>query len=138
MYRGMHVASTQSSCLSNLKQLDLGLLMYTADWDDLCPPQGDWEQRLNPYLKNNQLWICPTSPKEPGYTKNHKLAGVKMQDIRQPAQTLTFWDAGANVQGFPPPPGTTSPRHNGFDNFAFADGHANSAQPAYLQAFTDP
>ncbi len=126
------------SCLSNLKQLDLGLLVYTQDYDDLCPPKDDWEQKLNPYLRNNQLWICPTCPKEPGYAKNDKLAGVKMQNVRQPAQTLTFWDAGASVQGFPPPPGTTSPRHNAGDNFAFVDGHAKYAQPGHLQAYTDP
>ncbi len=128
-------------CQSNLRQVSTSLLMYCADWDDRHPLKavpGGWEPPLQPYTHSSQLWVCPACPSELGYRHNDKLAGVKTSDVRWPNQTLTFWDAGANVQDFTPPLGTTSPRHSGFDSFAFADGHGVAAQPGQLQAYTDP
>jgi len=57
----------QTSCLSNLKQLDLGLIMYTQDYDETyCPfayvgPTGFQTafDMVNPYIKNAQILLCP-------------------------------------------------------------------------------
>jgi prepilin-type N-terminal cleavage/methylation domain-containing protein len=70
-----------TSCLSNVKQIGLGLMMYVQDYDErwpsmLCfPPYttdyatSPWWCReyyggvptlLNPYVKNHQLWWCPS------------------------------------------------------------------------------
>ena len=69
----------QTSCASNLKQIDLGMLMYAQDYDGkiiaTCagcgnPPfitghQGDGgAQALSyyyPYIKNEQLYQCPSA-----------------------------------------------------------------------------
>jgi prepilin-type N-terminal cleavage/methylation domain-containing protein/prepilin-type processing-associated H-X9-DG protein len=73
----------QASCLSNLKQLSLAFLMYCGDYDDVFPKDTDWNTALdnnyciwdmiNPYIKNGQLWNCPSggygvtvSPVPPG------------------------------------------------------------------------
>lgn len=57
-----------ASCQSNLKQLGLALIMYAADHDDRIPFGACWAggQRpdvvlLNPYIKNTQLWECPSN-----------------------------------------------------------------------------
>jgi prepilin-type N-terminal cleavage/methylation domain-containing protein/prepilin-type processing-associated H-X9-DG protein len=55
----------QTSCLSNTKQLALGVLMYAEDYDEALPPdQNDafvlWPDLLNPYIKNSQVRICPS------------------------------------------------------------------------------
>ena len=65
----------QTSCLSNVKQLTLGALMYVNDYDetlfghiqgtrsDFYPPTGDflnWPQQVYPYVKNEQLYVCPS------------------------------------------------------------------------------
>jgi prepilin-type N-terminal cleavage/methylation domain-containing protein/prepilin-type processing-associated H-X9-DG protein len=59
----------QTSCLSNVKQLDLGIQMYIGDYDEKLPVGSDWSNglshyhmpdRLNPYVKNAQLWECPS------------------------------------------------------------------------------
>ena len=75
-----------SACLSNLKQLGLGLMMYAQDYDETLPavafgatdgrPAWPWEQwpayaayswaalfpgGLAPYVKNNQIWACPSA-----------------------------------------------------------------------------
>jgi len=61
----------QASCSSNLRQLGLGVRMYTQDYDERYPfggwmPQGnigtwDWQNSIAPYIKNKGLYYCPSS-----------------------------------------------------------------------------
>jgi prepilin-type N-terminal cleavage/methylation domain-containing protein/prepilin-type processing-associated H-X9-DG protein len=61
----------QTSCLSNTKQLALGVLMYVQDYDEAFPVTGvydfdandlqaGWAGRLDPYLKNLGILRCPS------------------------------------------------------------------------------
>ena len=67
----------QSSCLSNVKQIGLGVLMYTQDYDERFPakwwwyvhrPAGydlstnylTWAECVAPYINNDQIFQCPT------------------------------------------------------------------------------
>jgi prepilin-type N-terminal cleavage/methylation domain-containing protein/prepilin-type processing-associated H-X9-DG protein len=55
----------QASCLSNLKQIALGVMMYAQDFDELLPyyqrPFGvAWYDDLQPYLKNRGITVCPS------------------------------------------------------------------------------
>jgi len=63
-----------ASCLSNLKQLSLGVLMYVQDYDEHMPfggwrPDGigdgvgtwDWQNSTAPYIKNAAVFQCPSS-----------------------------------------------------------------------------
>ncbi|MCW3094980.1 MAG: putative fimbrial protein [Chthonomonadaceae bacterium] len=49
------------SCLSNVKQLSLAYTMYVQDYDETSPHMGsgDYTNRLYPYVKNSQLFLCP-------------------------------------------------------------------------------
>ncbi len=49
------------SCLSNVKQISLAYTMYVQDYDETSPHMGsdDYVQRLYPYVKNAQLFLCP-------------------------------------------------------------------------------
>src|SRR5580704_8904154 len=58
------------SCLSNTKQLSMGILMYTQDYDETYPMgfQGNsptwngpiaWDDLIQPYLKSIQVLVCP-------------------------------------------------------------------------------
>ena len=61
----------QASCLSNMKQLALGLMSYTSDYDELYPYSytyngGNsangymhWSGACAPYVKSYQIYICP-------------------------------------------------------------------------------
>ncbi len=62
----------QSSCLSNEKQLGLGLMMYSNDYDERVPAwkvQGtcaadtavSWVHVIYPYVMNAQMYVCPSS-----------------------------------------------------------------------------
>lgn len=59
----------RSSCMSNLKQISLGIRMYTQDYDEHVPPivindSADannpygWADAVQPYVKSTQLFQC--------------------------------------------------------------------------------
>src|SRR5207249_9420658 len=61
-----------TTCLSNLKQIALGLRMYVQDYDELYPPHRlgpaccypqayTWKAALFPYLKNIEFERCPSN-----------------------------------------------------------------------------
>ncbi|MFP3904613.1 MAG: DUF1559 domain-containing protein [Armatimonadota bacterium] len=66
----------QASCSSNLKQLQLAVLMYAEDYDEILVSEaydynhngdsndvgedGTWRAAIFPYVENAQLFICPS------------------------------------------------------------------------------
>jgi prepilin-type N-terminal cleavage/methylation domain-containing protein/prepilin-type processing-associated H-X9-DG protein len=58
----------RSSCMSNLKQIALGAMQYTQDYDEILPPSWAgwsmdtiWMGELQPYLKSTQIFFCPSA-----------------------------------------------------------------------------
>ncbi len=63
----------QTSCLSNTRQMGTSLLMYVQDYDEGYPlfsspttmtPRLRWPDRLYPYIKNEQIFLCPSAPRD--------------------------------------------------------------------------
>jgi prepilin-type N-terminal cleavage/methylation domain-containing protein/prepilin-type processing-associated H-X9-DG protein len=58
----------QISCTSNEKQIDLGLLQYTQDYDEVFPMTNVpanvecWAQQIFPYVKSVGVLECPDNP----------------------------------------------------------------------------
>lgn len=56
----------RSSCLSNLKQIGLGIAQYTQDYDEYLPYSGStatggrWPNKIGPYIKNTSIFVCPS------------------------------------------------------------------------------
>lgn len=57
----------QVSCLSNIKQLSLAAIMYAEDYGGVLPKarffdddEGYWFAMIYPYVKNSQIYVCPT------------------------------------------------------------------------------
>jgi len=61
----------RTSCLSNLKQLGLGVQMYSQDYDEHVPPAYQyngpttddlysWMALIMPYVKSSQVCVCPS------------------------------------------------------------------------------
>jgi prepilin-type N-terminal cleavage/methylation domain-containing protein/prepilin-type processing-associated H-X9-DG protein len=70
----------QSACLSNVKQLGLGVAMYAQDHDDFMPynyaytwpGQRElyyWQDLCRPYVKNEAVYSCPSA--SPHTTQNY-------------------------------------------------------------------
>jgi prepilin-type N-terminal cleavage/methylation domain-containing protein/prepilin-type processing-associated H-X9-DG protein len=67
-----------ATCLSNLKQIGTGVMMYVQDWDETYPnnrlatlPGGGegskrlvtWKTATLPYVKNFDVYRCPSNPR---------------------------------------------------------------------------
>src|SRR5437667_1419743 len=61
----------QATCISNLKQLGTGLMMYAQDYDEALPygynysADGSllywWQDSIRPYVKNEAVYTCPSA-----------------------------------------------------------------------------
>jgi len=94
------------SCVSNLKQVVMGSMMYTQDYDETIipewlnedPPLQDWDRlwpvTIQPYLKNYQATVCPDAPQDggpdwPNDPENHRVgASLAINDL------MSTWDTG--------------------------------------------
>lgn len=97
----------RTSCLSNMKQIGLGVMQYVQDYDEHYPmyrvtrlssetsanPYG-WADAVQPYVKSTQIFQCPSEPTAP-------------DSSRLPAETasgytdyaLNIWIGGLNADG---------------------------------------
>ncbi len=63
----------RSSCMSNLKQIGLGVMQYVQDYDEKYPQAyyypnnnssaggyAQWSGTTQPYLKSEQIFVCPS------------------------------------------------------------------------------
>ena len=149
----------QTSCLSNLKQITLGALMYAEDYDETtvpfslyasgAPMREDFHWLLMPYIKNSQIWTCPShsgqfNPNDadhydqaggygiayPGIAETGR--GAALGAIEFPSDTVWFGDCRDNWLDSGSYGGHIDPRHNGMANVSFVDGHAKAMTKSAL------
>ncbi len=84
----------QTSCLNNEKQLAYGVIMYLQDNDETLlptatPRPGDltgnnpilWPDEIDPYVKDNQIRLCPDDSSEPAaYLNSYGLNELNFAD----------------------------------------------------------
>jgi prepilin-type N-terminal cleavage/methylation domain-containing protein/prepilin-type processing-associated H-X9-DG protein len=144
-----------ASCQSNLKQIGLAAAMYLQDYDErwvrgelyggntwLSPIddpvwQPNWWSQLQPYIKNQGVFLCPSAPQGAWYLQGRAntsymanwwiiYTGEIDADIRRHAQCPTWYDAGESwggtwsIETSEPWP---RPLHNEGINALYADGH---------------
>lgn len=115
-------AAQDTSNLSNVKQISLGMIMYSGDYDEmLFPKEGEPQKLLAPYLKNDKLW---TAAGEPDGTKsfsfNDRLRGRSMTSIPDPSKVVMFYQGHDGKLSF---------SKNGKAAVGFCDGHAKNFTP---------
>jgi prepilin-type processing-associated H-X9-DG protein len=112
-------AAKRASCLSNQKQIGTAFTLYLGDSDDRMPdrrdlkvalgfrpwtswppsdPRAGWaEVLLDPYLRNKQIWLCPSTVGGPLSTTvqvRQRSAGYWMwrfDRITEPVDLDNFW-----------------------------------------------
>jgi prepilin-type processing-associated H-X9-DG protein len=114
----------QASCMSNVKQMGLGLLMYCSDYDEVFPAVDGWQSRISPYIKNDSIFQCPESGLgSASYEYNPVMDSRAMMTIERPFASGMVWDSGF--------PSGTGPHSGGWD-VGFCDGHARWIEKASL------
>lgn len=156
----------QTSCLSNIKQLGIAMLAYQQDYDEVSPPRDTgpyrwgWPVELQPYCKNWQILVCPSTrrlhriwgmPAGTGSSYAYNFCRIHRRSIAQfqyPAETgiLLDWPYACvkyNANGCSGCPrshswwnGSRTCPHNGGVNIGFMDGHGkwlgdNKVQDAF-------
>jgi len=119
------------SCLSNIKQLGLGVLMYAQDYDDHYPLPKTWHDEIYPYVKNEATFHCPSAGEEKlsTYAMNGRLKNRVSAAIDEPGRTVMLFESipGTNLFGdkalFPDPLRHGAGREN---TIGYVDGHAKS------------
>ncbi len=152
----------RNGCQSNLRQIGLGLIQYTQDYDEKFPLVATigsafgWADALQPYLKSTQIFHCPvarnpaqTDPKQTGYTDfpfNARMNGKSLGKISEPSRQIVSLDGNDGTDqtdaryAFSQIPfkwreDTNSPlyRHKGVGNYLFADGHVKGLSPSHME-----
>lgn len=104
----------KAQSLSNIKQVSLALIMYSADYDDVVPyvqsTKGAFEV-LDPYSKNREI-TKSLNPSGAKILLNMAIAGANMASIEKPAETVMFYE--------------DKPWPDGTRMVSFCDGHAKS------------
>lgn len=92
-----------TSCLSNEKQLALGILLYAQDFDETLPPTQAvggtlWPDLINPYVKNAQIRVCPDDANATNSYGLNEIAFVDFTDpVHPPAQTLAAFQTSSDT-----------------------------------------
>ena len=119
------LSAKDPSCVSNEKQLALGIAMYAQDYDEHYP-FASWNAATMPYLKNEAIYRCPEEENEkvPSYGMNLTFVGGTEAQVDNPSETVMLIDCspGANrLVGKWDYPFTD--RHGGRVVLACADNH---------------
>lgn len=114
------------SCLSNVKQVGTSFLMYMQDFDERMPIAAGWNDSLQPYVKNHDIFRCPTAKSPYGYAYNSGIQQVEEKRIKIPQNTVALFESDAdNINAFGGPERMIpTSRHEGKFTIGFADGHA--------------
>ncbi|NLC56519.1 MAG: DUF1559 domain-containing protein [Armatimonadetes bacterium] len=141
----------KANCASNLKQIGTALLMYSQDYDErymlhcLGVVPSCWNQVLEPYVKNTQVFRCPSTDAtfawsygynmkaldgKPAAQLQHPSEVIAVADVRRLTSAgqqvaANFLDAGRvpNVACNESMDSCLADRHSDGANLVFADGH---------------
>ncbi len=108
----------QTACLSNMKQIALGMTQYIQDFDETTPPGlyswgggTGWASQIYPYVKSVQTFTCPneTAPGTPvSYAMNSNLVqitnytqgtqhGTQISQFTSPTKTILLCEVVNNT-----------------------------------------
>jgi len=147
-------AARKTACINNVKQIGVGVMMYTQDYDEKLPilgvlaeGRGRWMWQIIPYIKNQQVFTCPHTPRNAydgtqwtdrtgygwaehlwatGNTYSTPQAdGVGLAEVRKPADTICLGDTG-----FDAAPGWAMYRRDPRDTSVTSD-----SRPGYYPQF---
>ncbi|HEY3379818.1 MAG TPA: substrate-binding domain-containing protein [Armatimonadota bacterium] len=143
----------QTSCVSNLKNLSMGTIMYTQDKREY-PGGTSWAGDLIDYVGNKKIYNCPAdtmgASNRVSYAFNGCLLGADGKGandgvVLNPVEVGMFIDGTSaayptcgNTLGIKTANAATDARHAGGFNVAYADGHVESFDNSIAISTVDP
>ena len=138
IHSGGYPVAERTLCLSNVKQLGIGQLIYVADYDDRFPNRDNWMDASLPYIKREETFHDPIFKKTPalyGYCFNAQLSLAKTPATGTAEIPLIFdsTNQARNASGSLaslPSPGRHKNRNSdsSFNNIGYADSHVKWRQ----------
>jgi len=127
-------AAKRTTCFSQMRQLAVSVTMYTNDASETFPmssnygadeadPSRIWVEPVQPYVKDKQIFICPTSYGEYG----NSWATRSVLNIGYTG--VTAYDPEGCVEGAPNP--------SGCEGFTTVTGPSRIAEPSRTALFCD-
>jgi prepilin-type N-terminal cleavage/methylation domain-containing protein len=157
----------QITCVSNLKQLGTAVSMYTQDYDEFLPNNfaGKKDTLLwndlsgsglvDPYLKNKQIWFCPSDTphtyKNQTYDYSYclynntadvnkhlypcRMESHSLAEAQYPAQKVLFWEVTAyhGNRKYIADDLNSKAERGDFSNMTMLDGHTKTFRPSQLK-----
>ncbi len=132
----------RASCQSNLKQIGLGIMQYSQDYDEqmISGQSGGvlWKELLQPYVKSKQIFACSSNPNQGSMATSYPISygpncdahgskaalgyindGPNLSAVSSPSTAITVIEMTANTWDFVV---TLDAGHNDFDDALYA-GH---------------
>lgn len=123
VFASARAASTYAHCLSNAKQLVVGMQIYSADWNDRFPPAEKWHDLIKASVPSKGLDLkCPTADKPFSYAMNKAMSKVSLTDVEDPQSTVLLfehWSDNPNQSG---DKSSFQTPHGVIGSVGFADG----------------
>jgi prepilin-type processing-associated H-X9-DG protein len=160
VFGSRHIPTRRSVCQYNLKQIGFGFMQYIQDYNERMPlVMGDsgWASLLQPYLKSNSLFQCPsesssteiqTDPALTGYSDyfyNAQLKQLPLSSFNEVWRTVMAAEGNNGQENtnaayaktqIPAAwrSDTASPAYRHLDtaNYLFADGHVKASKVAAI------
>jgi len=158
VFNGMIESGKRTRCLSNLRQIGLGISSFTSEnngmlpylfdpsrpgeefwYDAVCKslslPAGSW------YTDQRGLFFCPSATtKAPNYTMSWSVADRKIMSVTNISGRVIVADgdgaSGAGINQSAPFGGLEARRHKTGANYLFVDGHAEFARQVPTNGLT--
>jgi prepilin-type N-terminal cleavage/methylation domain-containing protein/prepilin-type processing-associated H-X9-DG protein len=136
-----------ASCLSNVKQISLGILQYCQDYDETYPCNATtrWYNSIQPCVMNTQVLVCPDQQAWRGYGTNLNVMAwdpaLTLAAIPRPAGTSLVCDAAqcntADVTGPAQPPSTWNLYETGATDWQYTTPGAWNYDGALYYTYDD-
>ncbi|HEX2951252.1 MAG TPA: DUF1559 domain-containing protein [Armatimonadota bacterium] len=143
----------QTQCLNNLKQIALGISMYSQENDEKLPvaytdtntnstwddgtDTVNWRTAIEPYVSSAKTYICPSVDRQQqkngvSYGYGFWISGKALGEILSPQALPMLADADTAILS-----GTAiaAMRHNKTANWAYVDGHVQAGTPNTIGFF---
>lgn len=137
----------QASCMSNEKQLGLGLLQYEQDYDELFPNTNNggyagtgWAGAIYPYIKSTGVYKCPDDNNQANgnmvpvsYAMNFNVVFSSIASIQNVAKIIALTEVTGAGPGGPALVNVSDPKETGStyrSPIDFSDNLGSSANNA--------